>query len=308
MRDDIQYQSSLKRSDWVLIGSRDQIDLAESGTECRHLTPSLTCPSPPQSLHCGPSWEPESPVHRRRRRRELQSALCGRLSSKDNECSGDPKPKGHRDAAKPSRMFSSLWPTYMLMSSGPLTLKQKKHLGCWNLCSRITDGSLWRLWWTWGRSRNTLWPRLWPAGSFLSQVVRTAGPRSGSGPETKALDAVVEAEPCPRSPSSQAAGLRYPPSARSGSLGTETIRQPVLRNSYLVLSSCITFGAPTDLDWASCSTSRAKVKSWFWTVTPLEHRSSCCREALDTQKLCGHSSFLILHPGNIWNERLVYQV
>lgn len=71
---------------------------------------------------------------------------------------------------------------------------------------------------TWGRSWSTRSPQLWRAESFLFLVVRTAGLRSGSDPETGVLDAAEEAGPCPGSPSSPAAALRHRPSAHQGSV------------------------------------------------------------------------------------------
>lgn len=45
-----------------------------------------------------------------------------------------------------------------------------------------------------------------------------------------------------------------------------------------------TLGAPMAMAWASCSISKAELRSWLRMVTPLEHRSSSCQPPLDKEQ------------------------
>lgn len=97
----------------------------------------LTGPSHLPSLHCAPCWAPESPARQRRRHREQPSELCRTLTTHSPTIRTTELMLTHilvltEVLIKPSLMFCSLWPTYMLMSSGPLTLKHRQQVQLWS--------------------------------------------------------------------------------------------------------------------------------------------------------------------------------
>lgn len=107
----------------------------------------------------------------------------------------------------------------MLMSSGPLTLKDRSNSVSEQMLilSSVTPFCLFR---SYEVERNlpeeshgALSSHSFGTESFLSLVVHTAGFQSGSDPETRAEDTAKEAEPCLGSPSSHAGDRRHPPSA-----------------------------------------------------------------------------------------------
>lgn len=134
-------------------------------------------------------------------------------------------------------MFSSLWPTYMLMSSGPLTLESNTICDKWHpeAPKRLKQVVLFNTHQpvmrhrsvmhallrgkrpTWGRSWSTQWPQLWPVASCRCLEVRTVAGQSVSGPQRAALDAPEGAGWCPGSPSWPAADRPHPATSLTGS-------------------------------------------------------------------------------------------